>query len=238
MDQIPTQDVPQLPNEICEQIFQHLNFHQLVKIRQTCTRWKDIVDGRPTLMERFHLKFPENSVMKRKFQHSDVVPARNVTFTKWQINSVSSWWTEVGVRLVYLNVDECKIGFKVLLKLLQEMPNLKRLDFKCSSNCNVNCSNVGQLRLDKVEHLSVDLNYECRLLEVFGQIFPRLKCFEYKRFFCDKEKELFRFLDRFKDTLEEIHLPYANSVLHRIRGFKQLKKFEAPKGALSNEVSF
>ncbi|KAL1396740.1 hypothetical protein pipiens_010308 [Culex pipiens pipiens] len=165
----------ELPAKLWERIFLQLNARQLSNVRQSCRRWKRIVDGNPALVEKFEVRFPENLVMDREFQPGGLLPVCGATLKRARIVSVETWWTSFGANLRRLKLGECKVSLATLVGMLGGTPSLEVLEL-IQVGCSGICNRVENFRLAKLEQLTIEgLEGGVGLLNVFGQVCTGLK---------------------------------------------------------------
>uniref|UniRef100_A0A8D8CGK4 (northern house mosquito) hypothetical protein n=1 Tax=Culex pipiens TaxID=7175 RepID=A0A8D8CGK4_CULPI len=175
-------ELPQLAPELWEQIFLRVPPGHLLKLRQTCRYWRNIVDGSPALRDRLHVKFPHDGD-----QHYAPFLIPPVGWFRFEFASFSVlpyvgwWWPKVGESVTVLCLGRCEFP----LELLRHTPNLKELllfyvklvefdnpDFK-----------LRKVKALKVEYVDPDI------LKVLGQVISNLKLFCFNGSVMDASEE-------------------------------------------------
>ncbi|KAL9704760.1 hypothetical protein quinque_008278 [Culex quinquefasciatus] len=95
------------------------------------------------------------------------------TLNESKIICVESWWPAFGAALTDLSLYHCEIGLPVLLGMLRATPNLISLSLDITE---YNSDEVigADFRLEKLKSL-----FCRRVLDIFGDIFPRLRKVEF-----------------------------------------------------------
>ncbi|KAL1398582.1 hypothetical protein pipiens_008840 [Culex pipiens pipiens] len=170
---LPLHYVTDLSAEMLGMIFQYLDVNSLLEVRSTCHRWKDIVDQSYSLRKEFFVAFNGKFTMDETFQPENLLPASRTRLNPSKIICVESWWPAFGAALTELSLCFCEIGLPVLLGMLRATPNLISLSLDITE---YNSDEVigADFRLEKLESL-----FCRRVLDIFGDIFPRLRKVEF-----------------------------------------------------------
>ncbi|XP_039439144.1 uncharacterized protein LOC120420222 [Culex pipiens pallens] len=170
-DPPPGQHEFDLPPELWEQIFAHLNGQTLLSARLVCHRWRAIADRKRSLWAKMRHRFHYGLQLDEQFARDRWTPATSIRLNGSKILLVeSSWWVPLGERLTDINLLCCKVTLETLLGMLRRTPNLERLSLYMVL---VDCEEepVGDFQLLKMRefHVRADSTFG-----VFGEVFPRL----------------------------------------------------------------
>ncbi|EDS28137.1 predicted protein [Culex quinquefasciatus] len=120
--------LPQLPQEILEQIFLNLNARDLLHVRRTCLRWRDAVGSCPGLRDKFRLTYPPRKFWMTIPKPPGTVPASTVEFQLFskylKIGDIDPWWPQIASTVTCLVMTRCEFP----LNMLRHAPNLKSLE--------------------------------------------------------------------------------------------------------------
>ncbi|XP_038108035.1 uncharacterized protein LOC119766714 [Culex quinquefasciatus] len=205
-----------LPPELWELIFRYLSAAELLPVRLTSHRWKDIVTNSPTLLEKFTVTL-EGIFFD---DLSRVIPASKLYIRSCRIDRLVSWH-ETAHRLSCLTLDSCELTLPTLVAMLAQTPNLKRLRLDEVDVFSSGCEIVVNFRLDRLEKLVVEWVCCDGILDVFEGRCHRLKTF--KIFGNQKESNIVRFMKTVQDSLEYIKLSPNGGLLEEISNLKHLK---------------
>uniref|UniRef100_A0A1Q3EW38 F-box domain-containing protein n=1 Tax=Culex tarsalis TaxID=7177 RepID=A0A1Q3EW38_CULTA len=218
-------DSPELPTEVWIEVFRNLSCNELLKMRQVCRRWRDIVTGCPALMGKLTVTF-----RKRKVDPDYLLPVRKASFKA--INRIEPWWQSFGQNVVEIKIQRCdyeadvRIKFEHVLEILQQAPNLQRFELIGCTLIDKHSAGV-DFRLEKLETLVLDniSNHEGRL-KVFRELCPNVKSLKF--LWEDDETvvdslEVAEFVQRAQNSLEELEVYCSKQFLAEMLKFERLK---------------
>lgn len=169
-------ELPPLPAEIWQSVFRHLAEADLLRVRSTCRRWRDMLEGCTALREKFLPRFPKGVLIDGNYAPQFLFPAAsNIFFGNARIFEVGSWWTRIGPGLTEINFCECKCVLGALLAMLRETPNLKETSWNDVMLDTVEgCSEV-DFRLNQMEKFIFKGDRDAKVLSVMEKLCPNLK---------------------------------------------------------------
>ncbi|KAL1398627.1 hypothetical protein pipiens_008805 [Culex pipiens pipiens] len=191
-------ELPHLAAELWEQIFLRVPRGHLLKLRQTCHYWRNIVDGSPALRDRLHVKFP------RYVQYYDlslIPPVGRFSFEFYSFSvfpDVGSWWPKVGGFVTVLCLGRCKFP----LELLRHTPNLKHLQLFYVKLVEFDNPDF---ELHKVEELTVEY-VDPDILKVLGQVITNLRTFNINGSVMDASEEADEERNELKFVIEQLDI--------------------------------
>uniref|UniRef100_A0A8D8MA64 F-box/LRR-repeat protein 20 n=2 Tax=Culex pipiens TaxID=7175 RepID=A0A8D8MA64_CULPI len=213
-----------LPTEIWEQIFQHLGGRQLARVRATCRRWRDVVDGCPRLAGKFVVKLPTDTLVDEHYEPGHVMgSAARVALEKVEIVGVGFWWRSLGERLTSLSLNNCKLSLPILLGMLKFTPNLKSLELRtkfCFATAVGDASDG--VKLTKLEELTL---LSAKNVTMFGPLCPRLKRFRILANLQrgDDDRNVAQFLQAVQHTVEDVDVYLTADLLRYVTELEQLQ---------------
>ncbi|XP_052564360.1 uncharacterized protein LOC128093023 [Culex pipiens pallens] len=159
--------LPQLPQEILEQIFLNLNARDLLHVRRTCLRWRDAVGSCSGLRDKFRLTYPPRKFWMTIPKPPGTVPASTVEFQLFskylKIGDIDPWWPQIASTVTCLVMTRCEFP----LNMLRHAPNLKSLELYFariggSHRVNFKLNNLRSLSLKYTESLECVIDIDSK----------------------------------------------------------------------------
>lgn len=222
-DTVPAADLcPHLPTELLEMIFRTLDKKSLLRIRLTCRRWREIVDRKVSLQNRFGIVFPRGLVMNRKFRPENLFPATFALLQQNKIIRVGLWWPSFGERLTTLFIWNCEISLPTFLEMLRYTPNLSELDIRGAICTYTDEPRTADFKLHKLHTL--DVEFTARAFDVYSKIFPSLtSLIAPKRLNNTHQLESCHLIRSVQTTLEKLAIRFTPFVLDQMSSMDQLR---------------
>lgn len=205
----------ELPNEVWEHIFWHLSAQQLLLIRLTCHRFRNIVSSCPVLRDKLCLRFSINE-RDQEFNPLPVPAATNVMFSSSKLRNITSWWTSIGEMVTSLTLNECSFQ----MDMLASTPNLKRLDISKGSFDEQTLD----FQLNKMEYL-VLAEANSAIGESIVRITPHLIGLDISKCLIDLDHidTWLQMIEVVQTTLHEIKVDAEPTILEGLSELPQLK---------------
>lgn len=222
-DAVPAADLcPHLPTELLEMIFRTLDKKSLLRIRLTCRRWREIVDRKVSLQNRFGIVFPRGLVMNRKFRPENLFPAIFALLQQNKIIRIGLWWPSFGERLTTLFIWNCEISLPTFLEMLRYTPNLSELDMRGAIYTSTDEPRTADFKLHKLHTL--DVGFTARAFDVYSKIFPSLtSLIAPKRLNNAHQLESCHLIRSVQTTLEKLAIRFTPFVLDQMSSMDQLR---------------
>lgn len=201
--------VVELPEEVLEMIFRHLNYFQLAQVRRTCHRWKAIVDGSTVLRRKLCIQFPRDIMLDRDYEPSCLPPAvKAVKICQARIVAVDPWWPSLGEKLVEISLNNCIISVTRLASMLRQAPNLKSIDFECLDGGTllygvVDGSKGANFQMNQMEKVVL---HKCgpSIRNLLASVCNRLVTFHGPNEDVYDDNELLLYIEKWQKTLKSI----------------------------------
>lgn len=161
-----------------------------------------------------------------------VPPAGNVYIEFSEIGSVEAWWPAFGLRLVSIELQDCKIlkgTFWEMLRWTSVLKELKLSEVSYLDGGPVEDANVNEkFQLTNLEKLSLDADYEkshktflADVLRVFSEICPRLKYLSVHDY--SEKKPIIKMIKAVETTLQGLKFDATKKILEALANLKQLR---------------
>ena len=210
------------PVNVLEEIFVKLSARQLLRIREICWRFKNIVENCATLRDKFHLEFGENLLYNSgcrplpashvriayvTIHRSSIAENSTTYFTNVPKDSFDTffwWWPKFGQTITELFINRAKIP----LDMLRYTPNVKHLDIYTLHDFEPFSADF---TLDKIESFKFNV-ISSRSLVLLGQIITKpLRKIDFSLSYLFAS--VFEFVEARQEGLEDLRLGAMNTLI-------------------------
>ncbi|EDS36781.1 conserved hypothetical protein [Culex quinquefasciatus] len=223
------ESLPELPPEMWAEIFNHLPAFPLLKMRQVCRRWRDIVDHSLALVSKLRVTFSDvHNPIDGSFEPKHLPRVPNAYLVSF-VTEVGPWWASFGEGLTTLEFGSgSEIKSSVFLDILRHTPNLRVLDLPLVEFID-DFSTLPDFRLDKLEELRAHYIDVPEMFDVYrvlcGCGLKSLTVMWPDYHDCRSVEPLkaAHFVRGFQTTLAELHINGSDELLTEMVTFDRLK---------------
>uniref|UniRef100_A0A1Q3EWW1 F-box domain-containing protein n=1 Tax=Culex tarsalis TaxID=7177 RepID=A0A1Q3EWW1_CULTA len=218
-------ELPTLPAEIWLGVFQYFEEPDLLRVRSTCRRFRDLLEGCSALREKFLPRFPKGVRIDGSYTPKFLFPAAsNIFFGNAKIFAVGSWWGPFGRGLTEINLSKCKCVLATLLAMLRETPNLREMLWNDIMMDTVDGSEV-DFHLDKMEKFIFKGKRDAKMLAVFEKLCPNLKILTISSDDLDdyESDHAVSFVESVQNTLESLQITCTDCAINGLLKLDRLQ---------------